>query len=236
MQTCSQLKIVQSRGQVPASEMLISRWSVRFSVLQMFYKHRKSLFFPSDRFSLIWSVSSRSILSALKLFEMTSLKPFLSVYLGRFPRCNSVKKKMLRLPNILSPAQLMWLRMRNFSVFNAIAHWKRTVSGIRDCHLMLWFHQWQVSWNLSKTLMWQRYIVQVSKENKRAVNTHTNIYIYIYIKEPKTLIYLPYHKGHWCEMDTVIRVQILDEAVCISHSANILGNDMNPTILPPVMQ
>ena len=33
------------------------------------------------------------------------------------------------------------------------------------------------------------------------------------------------------EMDTVIRVQILDKAVYISHSTNTLGKGMNPTIL-----
>ena len=37
------------------------------------------------------------------------------------------------------------------------------------------------------------------------------------------------------EVDTVIRVQILDEDVCLSHSANTLGKGMNPTILPPAM-
>ena len=31
------------------------------------------------------------------------------------------------------------------------------------------------------------------------------------------------------------RVQILNETVCISHSANILGKGMNPTILPPAI-
>ena len=36
-------------------------------------------------------------------------------------------------------------------------------------------------------------------------------------------------------MDLATRVQILDEAVCISHSANILEKGMNPTILPPSM-
>ena len=35
-------------------------------------------------------------------------------------------------------------------------------------------------------------------------------------------------------MDT-IQVRILDEDVCISHSANTLAKDMNPTILPPPM-
>ena len=36
-------------------------------------------------------------------------------------------------------------------------------------------------------------------------------------------------------MDSVTQVQILDEAVCILHSANILREGMNPTILPLVM-
>ena len=35
------------------------------------------------------------------------------------------------------------------------------------------------------------------------------------------------------EMDTVTRVQILDETDCISHSTNTLGKGMNPVILPP---
>ena len=37
------------------------------------------------------------------------------------------------------------------------------------------------------------------------------------------------------EMDTVIRVQILDVTDCISHSTNTLGDGMNPIILPPAM-
>ena len=36
-------------------------------------------------------------------------------------------------------------------------------------------------------------------------------------------------------MDTVTRVQILDKAICISHSANTLGKSVNPNILPPAM-
>ena len=36
-------------------------------------------------------------------------------------------------------------------------------------------------------------------------------------------------------MDTVTRVQILDEAVYILNSANTLGKGRNPTILPPAM-
>ena len=36
-------------------------------------------------------------------------------------------------------------------------------------------------------------------------------------------------------MDIATRVQILDKAVYISHSANTLGNGTNPIILPPVM-
>ena len=34
------------------------------------------------------------------------------------------------------------------------------------------------------------------------------------------------------EMDMVIRVQIQDNAVCISHSADPLAKVMNPIILP----
>ena len=37
------------------------------------------------------------------------------------------------------------------------------------------------------------------------------------------------------EMDTVTRVQILDEIDYISHSTNTLGKGMNPIILPPAM-
>ena len=37
------------------------------------------------------------------------------------------------------------------------------------------------------------------------------------------------------EMDTVTRVQILDETYFISHSTNTLGKGMNPIILPPEM-
>ena len=36
-------------------------------------------------------------------------------------------------------------------------------------------------------------------------------------------------------MDTVTWVQILDETAFISLSANILGNGINPTILPLAM-
>ena len=36
-------------------------------------------------------------------------------------------------------------------------------------------------------------------------------------------------------MDTATRVQILDEADCISYSTNTLGKGMNPVILPPSM-
>ena len=35
-------------------------------------------------------------------------------------------------------------------------------------------------------------------------------------------------------MDTATRVQTLEEAVCIPHSANALGKGMNPLILSPV--
>ena len=37
-------------------------------------------------------------------------------------------------------------------------------------------------------------------------------------------------------MDTVIRVQILDETYCISHSTNTFGKGINPIILPPAME
>ena len=37
------------------------------------------------------------------------------------------------------------------------------------------------------------------------------------------------------EMDTVTRVQILDETDCISHCSNTLGKGMNPVNLPPSM-
>ena len=36
-------------------------------------------------------------------------------------------------------------------------------------------------------------------------------------------------------MDTETQVQILDDAVCISHSVDIIGKCMNATILPPDM-
>ena len=35
--------------------------------------------------------------------------------------------------------------------------------------------------------------------------------------------------------ETMTCVQILDEAYCIVHNANILGKGMNPTILSPAM-
>ena len=54
------------------------------------------------------------------------------------------------------------------------------------------------------------------------------------------LVYI-YIKGHvvsclplW-KLDTVIRVQNLDDAVCISRKANTLGKGMNPNIVPLVM-
>ena len=37
------------------------------------------------------------------------------------------------------------------------------------------------------------------------------------------------------EMNTLTRVQNLDEAVSIAHCTNTLVKDMNPTILPPAM-
>ena len=41
--------------------------------------------------------------------------------------------------------------------------------------------------------------------------------------------------GLYWEMDTVTAVEILDEAVCISHCSNTLGKDAYQTILPPGM-
>ena len=40
---------------------------------------------------------------------------------------------------------------------------------------------------------------------------------------------------HRKKMDTVIQVQILNEAVCVSHFSNTLGKSMNPTIFSPAM-
>ena len=40
-------------------------------------------------------------------------------------------------------------------------------------------------------------------------------------------------RGVMEEMDTAIRVQILDEADCISHCTNTLGKGMNPIIYSP---
>ena len=37
------------------------------------------------------------------------------------------------------------------------------------------------------------------------------------------------------EMDMTIRVQILEEVVCISHSADTLGKGIDPIILSPAM-
>ena len=36
-------------------------------------------------------------------------------------------------------------------------------------------------------------------------------------------------------MDMATQVQILDKAVCISHSANTIGKGMHPTIFPSTM-
>ena len=53
--------------------------------------------------------------------------------------------------------------------------------------------------------------------------------------------YLIKRRFPWCngyrrrEMDTVTRVQTLDETDCISHSINTIGKGMNPVIPPPAM-
>ena len=52
------------------------------------------------------------------------------------------------------------------------------------------------------------------------------------------IIYMEVPVVYWLssqEMDTAIRVQILDETDYISHSTNTLGKGMNPIILPPAM-
>ena len=36
-------------------------------------------------------------------------------------------------------------------------------------------------------------------------------------------------------MDTVTKVQVLDETICISHRVNTLGKGMKPTIISPAM-
>ena len=36
-------------------------------------------------------------------------------------------------------------------------------------------------------------------------------------------------------MDTMTRIQILDEVDCISHNTNTLGKGMNPIIIPLAM-
>ena len=53
-------------------------------------------------------------------------------------------------------------------------------------------------------------------------HTHTYIHTHIYIYNSQ-------------ELNTTIRVQILDETDCISHSTNTLGKGMNPIIPPPAM-
>ena len=56
-----------------------------------------------------------------------------------------------------------------------------------------------------------------NKDEDNSPKTLNDIYIYIYI------------------IDTVTRVQIMDEAVCTSHRANALEKIMYLTILPPAM-
>ena len=38
------------------------------------------------------------------------------------------------------------------------------------------------------------------------------------------------------EMDKMTQVQILDEAICNSNSADTLGNDIHPILLPPAVR
>ena len=53
-----------------------------------------------------------------------------------------------------------------------------------------------------------------------------NIYIYIYSTRGVMVL---------LDINTVTRDQMLDESVCISHSANALGKGMNSIIVPPAM-
>ena len=70
----------------------------------------------------------------------------------------------------------------------------------------------------------------------RTLLDHSDIYFYdIYVSH---WVYIYSSVVYWLssqEMDTAIRVQILDETNCISHSTNTLGKGMNPIILPPAM-
>ena len=74
------------------------------------------------------------------------------------------------------------------------------------------------------------YVTHTHTHTFTRVNSHiymyanTHIYIHINMEEIMEL-----------EMDTVTRVQILDEADCISRSSNIHGKGMNRIILPPAM-
>ena len=43
------------------------------------------------------------------------------------------------------------------------------------------------------------------------------------------------HERRSSGVNSVTRVQILNEAVCILHSAKTFEKGMNPTILPPFM-
>ena len=60
------------------------------------------------------------------------------------------------------------------------------------------------------------------------------IYIYIYLYTHICIyIYLHIYTYHWLsslEIDLATRVQILEEAICIWHTANTLWNDMNSLI------
>ena len=44
-----------------------------------------------------------------------------------------------------------------------------------------------------------------------------------------------YNGDHHRKWTTLIGMQILEEAICISYSTNIHGKGMNPIILPPAM-
>ena len=73
------------------------------------------------------------------------------------------------------------------------------------------------------------------------------MYIYIYIEREREgerdafakVVNVINHNGMWnadlAGYFAMKRVQILDEADCISQNTNTLRKDMNPLILPPTM-
>ena len=56
-------------------------------------------------------------------------------------------------------------------------------------------------------------------------HTHTHTHSHVGVKQRLALY----------KMDTANRVQILDEAVCVSHRTNILEKFLNPPLPPPLL-